>query len=174
MIELQLPFDESTARRLRAGDEVCLSGVLWTARDAAHQRFIKALDAGEPLPLELRDQTIYFVGPSPAKPGEVIGAAGPTTSGRMDPLSVPLIERCGLRGMLGKGPRSQAVIDAMKAHGCVYFAAIGGAGALLAKRIVKCEVYCYPELGAEAVHRLEVRDFPAIVAIDTEGNSLFK
>lgn len=174
MITLQLPLTEDKARTLRAGDEVRLNGVIWTARDAAHKRLIAALANGQPLPLELHDQTLYFVGPTPARPGHAIGSAGPTTSGRMDPLSVILIQKTGLRGMIGKGQRSDAVLDAMKRYGCVYFAAIGGAGALISKCITRCDVFCYPELGTEAIHRLEVKDFPVIVASDTFGNSLYQ
>lgn len=173
MRTLTLPLTLEDARTLRAGEEILLNGVLWTARDAAHKQLINTLHNGGVLPLDLRGETLYFVGPSPARPGNAIGAAGPTTSGRMDPFSVILLEETGLRGMIGKGDRSQAVIEAMKKQGAVYFAAIGGAGALLAQRIVKCEVFCYPELGTEAIHRLEVCDFPVIVAIDSQGNSLY-
>ncbi len=172
-LSIQLPLSEHDARQLRAGDQVYLNGTIWTGRDAAHKRLIATLDAGEPLPIQLHDQILYFVGPSPARPGNVIGAAGPTTSGRMDKWSPRLILECGLRGMIGKGNRNAAVIDAMKTKGCVYFAAIGGAGALLAKSIVKCECFCYEDLGTEAIHKLEVNDFPVIVAIDTEGNTLY-
>lgn len=170
---LQLPLDEKQARSLRAGDRILLNGVIWTARDAAHKRLVAMLDAGTPLPVDLRDQLIYFVGPCPAPPGRAIGSAGPTTSGRMDAYSPRLIAECGLRGMIGKGNRSQSVIDAMKQHGAVYFAATGGAGALIAQRICKCDLIAFPELGPEAIYRLEVQDFPVVVAIDAEGKNLY-
>lgn len=172
-IELTAPFDRATAERLRAGDLVRLSGVIWTGRDAAHKRLVARLDAGEALPVDLRDQVIYFVGPCPAPPGRPIGSAGPTTSGRMDAYSPRLIAECGLRGMIGKGDRSQAVVEAMRRYGAVYFAATGGAGALIAGSIAKCELVAFPELGPEAMYRLEVRDFPLVVAIDAAGNSLY-
>ncbi len=172
-IELTAPFDRATAERLRAGDLVRLSGVIWTGRDAAHKRLVARLDAGEALPVDLRDQVIYFVGPCPAPPGRPIGSAGPTTSGRMDAYSPRLIAECGLRGMIGKGDRSPAVVEAMRRYGAVYFAATGGAGALIAGSIVKCELVAFPELGPEAMYRLEVRDFPLVVAIDAAGNSLY-
>ena len=172
-IELTAPFDRATAERLRAGDLVRLSGVIWTGRDAAHKRLVARLDAGEALPVDLRDQVIYFVGPCPAPPGRPIGSAGPTTSGRMDAYSPRLIAECGLRGMIGKGDRSPAVVEAMRRYGAVYFAATGGAGALIAGSIVKCELVAFPELGPEAMYRLEVRDFLLVVAIDAAGNSLY-
>jgi len=168
------PFDEATVRSLKAGDRVLLSGVICTGRDAAHKRFNDLLNAGKPLPVELRDQVIYFVGPCPAPPGKPIGSAGPTTSGRMDGWSPRLIAECGLRGMIGKGSRNAAVIEAMKKHGAVYFAATGGAGALIARCIRKCEAAAFPELGPEAVYRLEIKDFPLVVAIDAAGDSLYK
>ncbi len=174
MKKIQLPLTQEKVRELRAGDKVLLSGVIWTGRDAAHQRFVELLDAGKALPVELKDQTIYFVGPCPAPPGKVIGSAGPTTSGRMDRYSPRLIAECGLRGMIGKGNRSQAVVEAMKTHGAVYFAATGGAGALIARCIKSCEVVAFADLGPEAVHRLVVEDFPLIVAIDAYGDSLYQ
>ncbi len=173
VLHLTTPVSEKTARSLRAGDRILLNGVIWTGRDAAHKRLVALLDAGEKLPVELRDQLIYFVGPCPAPPGMPIGSAGPTTSGRMDAYSPRLIEDCGLRGMIGKGNRSAAVVNAMKQFGAVYFAATGGAGALIAQRIRKCDLIAFPELGPEAIYRLEVADFPLVVAIDSEGNSLY-
>ena len=173
MKNITTPLDETAARGLRAGDTVLISGVIYTGRDAAHKKLLAMLDKGEPLPMELKDQIIYFVGPCPAPPGRPIGSAGPTTSYRMDPYSPSLIARTGLRGMIGKGNRSAEVVDAMKKYGVVYFAATGGAGALIAQRIKKCDLIAFPELGPEAVYRLEVEEFPAIVAIDSEGGSLY-
>ena len=174
MKKLTTPLDEKTARGLVAGDAVLLSGVIYTGRDAAHKKLIALLDEGKALPMELRDQIIYFVGPCPAPPGRPIGSAGPTTSYRMDPYSPRLIAETGLRGMIGKGDRSPEVVEAMKKHGAVYFAATGGAGALIAGRIGKCELVAFPELGPEAVYRLEVEDFPVVVAIDSRGDSLYR
>lgn len=168
-----LPLTENDARKLKAGDRLLLNGVIWTARDAAHKRLVAMLDARETLPVDLNDQLVYFVGPCPAPPGRAIGSAGPTTSGRMDAYSPRLIRECGLRGMIGKGNRSQAVIDAMKEKGAVYLAATGGAGALIAQCIEKCDLIAFPELGPEAIYRLEVKDFPVVVAIDSEGNTLY-
>ena len=173
-IRLSTPITEAAARKLRAGDRVLLSGSIWTGRDAAHKRLIAALDAGEALPVELRDQAIYFVGPCPARPGMVIGSAGPTTSGRMDAYSPRLIRECGLRAMIGKGERNAGVIEAMRECGAIYFAATGGAGALIARSIVKAEVVAFPDLGPEAIYHLEVRDFPLVVAIDSCGGNLFE
>lgn len=173
MKNITTPLDETTARGLRAGDTVLISGVIYTGRDAAHKKLLAMLDKGEELPMELKDQIIYFVGPCPAPPGRPIGSAGPTTSYRMDPYSPSLIARTGLRGMIGKGNRSAEVVDAMKKYGVVYFAATGGAGALIAQRIKKCDLIAFPELGPEAVYRLEVEEFPAIVAIDSTGKSLY-
>ncbi len=172
-INLAAPLTDGQVRELKAGDEVRISGVVYTARDAAHKRLCQLLDARQPLPVDFRGQMVFFVGPSPAPPGRPIGSAGPTTSGRMDAYSPRLIREAGLKGMIGKGERSPEVVEAMKDGPCVYFATTGGAGALLAKCVVSSEIVCYPELGAEAVRRLEVRDFPAIVAIDCEGNSLY-
>ncbi len=171
--KVTLPLTENDARKLKAGDRLLLNGVIWTARDAAHKRLVAMLDAGEPLPVELKDQLVYFVGPCPAPPGRPIGSAGPTTSGRMDAYSPRLIRECGLRGMIGKGNRSQAVVEAMKECGAVYLAATGGAGALIAQCIVKCDLIAFPELGPEAIYRLEVKDFPVVVAIDSEGGNLY-
>lgn len=167
------PLTWEKVRELKSGDQVLISGVIYTGRDAAHKRMVEALDRGEELPFDLKDQIIYYVGPAPAPPGKVIGSAGPTTSGRMDAYSLRLI-REGLRGMIGKGLRSQEVIAAMKEHGAVYFGAIGGAGALLAACIREAEVIAYPELGPEAVRRLVVKDFPAVVLIDSHGNNLYE
>lgn len=171
-IQIQTPMTAERARQLRAGDQVLISGKIYTGRDAAHMRMIAALEAGEDLPVSLENQLIYYVGPAPAQPGHVIGSAGPTTSYRMDTLTVPLLER-GLRGMIGKGVRAEAVVDAMKSHGAVYFAAIGGAGALIASTVTASRVVAYEDLGPEAIHELEVVDFPAIVVIDSEGNDLY-
>ncbi len=168
------PFTEQQAQALRAGDSVLITGVLYTARDAAHKRLIELLDAGQPLPCDLRDQLIYYVGPTPARPGDAIGAAGPTTSYRMDAYAPRLMAEAGLRGMIGKGLRSPEVAAAIRAHGGCYLAAIGGAGALLASTVKTCEVIAYPELQSEAIHRLEVVDFPAVVVLDCEGNDLYR
>ena len=173
-IALELPLTAEKVAMLHAGDTVKLTGVIYTARDAAHKRLTAALDAGEPLPVELRDQTIYFAGPCPAPPGRPIGSAGPTTSGRMDAYSPRLIRECGLRGMIGKGGRSQAVVDAMKECGAIYFAATGGAGALIARSITSAEVVAFPDLGPEALRKLTVKDFPVIVAIDDKGGDLYQ
>ena len=174
MKKLTTPLDEKTVRELKAGDQILLSGVIWTGRDQAHKRLVALLDEGRELPVDLQDQAIYFVGPCPARPGEPIGSAGPTTSGRMDAYSPRLIKDCKLRGMIGKGGRADAVVDAMKEYGAVYFAAAGGAGALIAQSIKKAEVIAFPDLGPEAIHRLEVEDLPLVVAIDRDGNDLYK
>lgn len=172
-IRIETPLTQEKVGQLKAGDSVLISGTIYTGRDAAHKKMVEALARGEELPFDVKDQIIYFVGPTPPKPGQVIGSAGPTTSGRMDAYSPKLIE-LGLTGMIGKGIRSSEVIKAMKKHGAVYFGAIGGSGALLAKRIVAAEVIAYPELGPEAVRKLEVKDFPAMVIIDREGNNLYE
>ena len=174
IINAVTPFTTEFIRSLRAGDRVSLSGVIYTGRDAAHKRLCALLDAGEELPVDLAGQAIYFVGPCPAPPGKVIGAAGPTTSGRMDAYSPVLIEKCNLKAMIGKGDRNDAVKSAMKEFGAVYFAATGGAGALISRSIVKADVVAFPDLGPEAIYRLEVKDLPLVVAIDAEGNSLYK
>ncbi|MBM4445366.1 MAG: Fe-S-containing hydro-lyase [Chloroflexi bacterium] len=171
--KIALPLTDRTLDELRAGDDVLLSGVIYVARDAAHRRMIEALDQGKPLPFDVKGQTVYYMGPSPAKPGQVIGSAGPTTSGRMDIYAPRLIAE-GLKGMIGKGMRSRTVKEAMKQHRAVYFAAIGGAGALISKKIKKSEVVAYGELGAEAVLRIEVEDFPAIVVNDIYGGDLYE
>ena len=172
-ISISLPLTRQAARELRAGDSCLLSGVIYTARDAAHKRLCELLGKGGELPLDLKDSVIYFVGPTPAKPGQAIGSAGPTTSYRMDAYSPALIAE-GLTGMIGKGKRGPEVVEAMKEHGAVYFAAIGGCGALLSQCIKKAEVIAYEDLGAEAIRRLEVENFPAVVVIDSEGNNLYE
>ena len=171
-IRIQTPMSRETARALKAGDSCLLSGVIYTARDAAHKRLCGCIERGEELPMDLRDAVIYFVGPSPAAPGQIIGSAGPTTSYRMDAYSPALIA-LGQTGMIGKGKRGTAVVEAMKTHGAVYFGATGGCGALLSKCIRSCEVVAYPELGPEAIHRLVVEDFPVTVVIDAEGRNLY-
>jgi fumarate hydratase subunit beta len=171
-IKINTPLTKEQAQSLKVGDQVLITGVLYTGRDAAHQRFAETLERGEPLPVDLNGQILYYVGPSPAKPGQVIGSAGPTTATRMDSYT-PTLLGLGLRGMIGKGKRSEAVRAALKEHGGVYFGAIGGLGALLAQRIKKSEVVAYADLGAEAVHRLEVEDFPAVVLCDAHGGDLY-
>ncbi len=172
-LSIQTPLTIETVKTLKAGDQVLISGTIYTGRDAAHMRLNEALSKGEKLPFELENQIIYYVGPAPAKPGEVIGSAGPTTSYRMDGLTVPLLAK-GLRGMIGKGSRSPEVVEGMKTYGAVYFAAIGGAGALIANSVKACKVIAYEDLGAEAIHELQVVDFPAIVVIDMAGNDLYQ
>jgi len=172
-IQIQTPLTDDVVRGLHAGDEVELSGVVYQARDAAHKRLVALLQAGEPLPFELQGAVVYYMGPSPAKPGHVIGSAGPTTSGRMDAYA-PLLMQHGLKGMIGKGLRTAEVKQAMRDAPAVYFAATGGAGALLAQRIVGNEVIAYPELGAEAIARLTVERFPAIVVNDCYGADLYE
>lgn len=171
--KLTTPLAESDVRSLKAGDQVSISGVIYTARDMAHKRLCEAIDTGQGLPFELEGAVIYFVGPTPARQGKVIGAAGPTTSSRMDAFSPTLIAH-GLKAMIGKGYRGQEVRQALKKHGAVHFAATGGAGALLSKYIVSAETIAYEDLGTEAVRRLEVVDFPVIVAYDAAGNSVFE
>ncbi|EHQ91928.1 Fe-S-containing hydro-lyase [Desulfosporosinus youngiae] len=173
VIRIETPLTQEKLKALKVGDNVLINGVIYTGRDAAHKKMLEALERGEDLPFEMNEQIIYFVGPTPAKEGQVIGSAGPTTSGRMDAYSPKLIAK-GLTGMIGKGLRAPEVIDAMKTYGAVYFGAIGGAGALIAKRIVSAEVIAYPELGPEAVRRLVVKDFPVMVIIDHEGNNLYE
>lgn len=172
-LSIKSPLSEETVERLKAGDQVLITGVIYTARDAAHKRLVEALDKGEKLPFDLANQTVYYMGPSPAKPGQVIGSAGPTTSGRMDSYA-PSLMAAGLKGMIGKGNRTQAVKDAMKKYKAVYFAAIGGAGALISKSIKKAEVIAYEDLGAEAIRRLEVENFPATVINDIYGDDLYE
>lgn len=172
-IRVKAPLSRLDARKLKAGDSCLLSGVIYTARDAAHKRLCELVAAGKELPMDIRDAVIYFVGPTPAKEGQAIGSAGPTTSYRMDAYSPTLIAQ-GQTGMIGKGKRGPEVVEAMKAHGAVYFGAIGGCGALLSKCIKKAEVIAYEDLGAEAIRRLEVEDFPVIVVIDSQGNNLYE
>jgi fumarate hydratase subunit beta len=170
---IQVPISKEDAKSLRAGDYVYLTGTIYTARDAAHKRMQEAMDAGKELPLQMDRNVIYYMGPSPAREGRPIGSAGPTTASRMDKYAPKLLD-LGLGAMIGKGKRSQAVMDAIVRNGSVYFAAIGGAGALLSQRILSSEVIAYDDLGAEAIRRLEVKDFPVIVVIDSEGNNLYE
>lgn len=172
-IYLTTPLSEEKASSLRAGDRVLLSGSIFTLRDAGHARLIEALDRGEDLPVDLQDAIIFYVGPSPAAPGKAIGSAGPTSSYRMDPYT-PRLLRQGLRGMIGKGYRSQEVIASMKENGAVYFGAIGGAGALISKTVISARVIAYEDLGTEALRCLQVRDLPLTVVIDTQGNNLYE
>ena len=172
-IRITTPLTGEVARGLKACDRVLLSGVIWTGRDQAHKRLVALLNEGKPLPVELKDQVIYFVGPCPAPPGRPIGSAGPTTSYRMDAYSPRLLEACGLRGMIGKGARTSPVVEAMRRCGAVYFAATGGAGALIAQCIKRCELIAFPDLGPEAIYRLEVEDFPLVVATDASGATLY-
>ena len=172
-IKLHTPLTEDKILNLKAGDSVLLSGVIYSARDAAHKRLIDLLHEGKELPLEISDETIYYVGPSPAKPGNIIGSAGPTTSYRMDAYAPTLMD-LGLKGMIGKGARNEEVIDAIKRNKAVYFGAIGGAAALIGKSIVKSEIIAYEDLGAEAIRKMEVKDMPLVVVIDAEGNNLYE
>ena len=171
--KIQTPLTREIVRTLKAGDSCTITGTIYTARDAAHKRLCELVAQGKELPLDIKDAIIYFVGPTPAKPGQAIGSAGPTTSYRMDAYSPTLIS-IGLTGMIGKGKRSPEVVAAMKEHGAVYFGAIGGCGALLSKCIKKAEVIAYDDLGAEAIRKLEVEDFPVVVIIDSEGNNLYQ
>lgn len=173
VIEVIPPLTSDQAASLKAGDQVYLTGTIYTARDAAHKKLVELLEKGEELPIDLSGQIIYYVGPTPAKPGKVIGSAGPTTSYRMDAYAPKLIE-IGLKGMIGKGLRNDAVKKAIRDHKAVYFAAVGGAAALIARAIKKSEVVAYPELGPEAIHRLEVEKLPVIVVNDTDGNDLYE
>ncbi len=170
---VNVPLDDETAASLRAGDYVYLTGTIYTARDAAHKRMQEALEKGERLPLDMKNNVIYYMGPSPARTGRPIGSAGPTTASRMDKYAPRLLE-LGLKGMIGKGKRSREVKEAIAKNGAVYFAAVGGAGALLSRSIVSSQVIAYEDLGTEAVRRLEVRDFPVIVVMDAEGNDLYE
>jgi fumarate hydratase subunit beta len=170
--KVMLPLSDETLKDLKAGDNILLTGVIYVARDAAHKRLVEALDQGQALPFDIQGQTVYFMGPSPARPGQPIGSAGPTTSGRMDAYSPRLIAE-GLKGMIGKGMRSQVVKEAMKEHKAVYLAAIGGAGAIIARSIKKSAVIAYEELGTEAIRRLEVADFPVTVINDIYGGDLY-
>ncbi|MCS0789232.1 Fe-S-containing hydro-lyase [Cytobacillus firmus] len=172
-IKVTIPIDENLLLSLKAGERVLISGTIYTARDAAHKRMSEALEKGEDLPFNIEGQTIYYVGPTPAKPGQVIGSAGPTTSGRMDRYTPSLLDR-GLKGMIGKGYRSKEVIDSMKKNKAVYFAAIGGSGALIARSIKKMEVIAYEDLGPEAIYKLTVEDFQAVVIIDSNGTDWYQ
>ncbi len=167
------PLTKEVIAELKAGDYVKISGVLYTARDAAHKRMTESLEKGEALPINIEDIVVYYMGPSPAREGRPIGSAGPTTASRMDKYTPRLLD-LGLKGMIGKGRRSPEVVDAIVRNGGVYFAAVGGAGALLSQRILKSEVVAYEDLGTEAIRRLEVRDFPVIVVIDSDGNNLYE
>lgn len=170
---IQAPITKNEAKELRAGDYVYISGTIYTARDAAHKRMQETLERGEKLPIEMCNNIIYYMGPSPAREGRPIGSAGPTTASRMDKYAPTLLDM-GLIGMIGKGKRTDAVKDAIVRNGAVYFAAVGGAGALLSKSIMKSEVVAYDDLGTEAIRRLEVKNFPVIVVIDSEGNDLYQ
>ena len=171
--KITLPLTDEILKDLRTGDNLLLTGIIYVARDAAHKRMIEALDQGKPLPFDIKGATVYYMGPTPARPGRVIGSAGPTTSGRMDAYAPRLIAE-GLKGMIGKGLRSQAVKDAMVKHKAVYLGAIGGAGAIISRSIKKAEVIAYEELGAEALRRLEVEDFPVTVVNDIYGGDLYE
>lgn len=170
---LTLPLKQEDIQNLKAGDYVYLTGEIYTARDAAHKRMKEALDAGKELPLDIRGQIIYYMGPSPAREGKVIGSAGPTTASRMDKYTPQLLD-LGMIGMIGKGKRSQAVIDAIIRNQAVYFAAVGGAGALLSKQIKKAQVIAYEDLGTEAIRKLSIENFPVIVVMDAQGNNLYE
>lgn len=171
--KIHLPLTRELARTLHSGEQVLLTGVIYTSRDAGHKRMCEALARGEKLPFDPENATIYYVGPTPARPGQVIGSAGPTTSGRMDAYA-PTLMSVGARGMIGKGARTPEVIEAMKKYDGVYFGAIGGAGALLSKSIKKCDLIAYEDLGAEALRKLYVEDMPLVVIIDCEGNNLYE
>lgn len=171
--KLTLPLTEEVIKSLRAGDILELSGVIYTGRDAAHKRLVELLDNNKPLPIEVNGGGIYYVGPTPAKPGRAIGSAGPTSSYRMDPYAKPLLKQ-GLKVMIGKGPRSQEYKDLLVKYNAVYLSAIGGAAASISESIKKCDLVCYEDLGAEAIYRLEVEDFFSIVTYDTLGNDLFE
>ena len=171
--KINAPFDNETISKLKSGDMVFITGTIYTARDAAHKRMKEAIDNGEKLPIDVDGNVIYYMGPSPAREGRPIGSAGPTTASRMDKYAPTLLDM-GLKGMIGKGKRSQAVIDAIVRNGAVYLAAIGGAGALLSKAIVSSEVVAYDDLGTEAIRKLTVENFPAIVVIDSQGNNLYE
>ena len=172
-IRLTTPLTEEVSRKLKVGDSVLITGKIYSARDAAHKVMTEALARGEKLPIDWHDKIVYYLGPTPAKPGDPIGSAGPTTSGRMDAYTPTMLAQ-GIKGMIGKGSRSQAVVDAMKKYGVTYFAAVGGAAALIAKSIKKYEVIAYEDLGPEALAELTVEDFPCIVVGDTEGNNFYE
>lgn len=170
---INTPITEDKTKDLKSGDYVYLSGIIYVARDAAHKRMIEALERGEELPIDIKDSTIYYMGPSPAREGRPIGSAGPTTATRMDKYA-PILLDLGEKAMIGKGKRSKEVMDAIIRNKAVYFAAVGGAGALLSKCVVKSETICYEDLGAEAILKMEVKDFPVVVVIDSEGNNLYE
>lgn len=172
-MKITTPLTKDKVKKLKAGDRVSITGTIYTSRDAGHKRMIEQLELGEELPFQVQDAIIYYVGPAPAKPGQVIGSAGPTTSYRMDDYTPPLLE-IGLSGMIGKGARNQTVIDSMKKNGAVYFGAVGGAAALIAKSIKSAKVIAYDDLGTEALRELYVEDFPAIVVIDCMGNNIYE
>lgn len=172
-IRITTPLTEEQSRKLKVGDSVLISGVIYSARDAAHKVMTEALARGEKLPIDWNNQIVYYLGPTPAKPGNPIGSCGPTTSGRMDAYTPTMLEQ-GIKGMIGKGSRDKAVIESMKKNGVTYFAAVGGAAALISKCVKKYEVIAYPELGPEALAALTVEDFPAIVVIDSEGNNFYE
>ena len=173
VIKITTPLSDEVVDSLKSGDQVSIKGILYTARDAAHKRLIDLLDHGDELPFDIKGQIIYYVGPTPAKPGAIIGSAGPTTSYRMDTYAPRLME-VGMKGMIGKGNRTQSVIDAMVKYKSIYFAAIGGAGALVARSIKKVEIIAYEDLGPEAIRKMEVEDFQAVVVNDTRGNDVYK
>jgi len=173
MIKIKTPMTTEKIKDLKSGDQVLLSGVIYTARDQGHKRLVDMINNKEALPFDLKNQIIYYVGPAPAKPGEIIGSAGPTTSYRMDDLTIPLLQK-GLKGMIGKGKRADKVIDAIVKYEGIYFAAIGGAGALIANCITKSEIIAFEDLGSEALRRLEIKDLPLTVVIDSKGNDLYK
>lgn len=172
-MKLQLPLSEETIMNLNAGDVVYLTGTIYTGRDAAHQRLVELLKNNQPLPLELNGGAIYYVGPTPARPGRAIGSAGPTSSYRMDPFVEPLLQK-GLKVMIGKGPRNSKLKEDLKKYHAVYLSAIGGSAAAISETIKKCDLIAYPDLGAEAIYRLEVEDFYAVVTYDTKGGDLFE
>ncbi len=170
---INTPFTDEAIRTFKAGDMLYISGTIYTARDAAHKRLVEMLERGEPMPFDFEGQAVYYAGPAPAKPGKPIGSIGPTTSGRMDAYSPTLIEH-GLKVMIGKGTRNNTVVETMKKHTGVYFAAIGGAAALMAKCVISAEIIAFEELGTEAIRRLEVKDLPVVVAVDCQGNDMYK
>jgi fumarate hydratase subunit beta len=172
-IRISTPFDDDTVAQLKSGDNLLINGIIYTGRDAAHKRLVDLLKNGEPLPFAISGQIIYFVGPTPARPGRPVGSAGPTTSYRMDAYSPELIAQ-GLKGMIGKGARSKEVLQAMHKYKCVYMAAVGGAGALISQSIKSSEVIVYEDLGPEAIRKMEVEDFPAVVVNDVSGNDLYR
>jgi fumarate hydratase subunit beta len=173
MKKVQLPLTEETIRGLKAGDQVLLSGTVLTGRDAAHKRLLALMDQGQELPINLAGQTIYYVGPAPARPGQAVGPAGPTSSYRMDKYTPPLLD-LGLKGMIGKGRIGPETLKVMPAHGAVYFGAIGGSAVIISKSIKSARVVAYPDLGPEAIHEFVIEDFPAVVCVDAQGNNLYE